>query len=242
MKQSKTPTVFDNFDFGTTVTTSSMDVIQVTINPELIMFDYADALLHDLQRRNPGRYAAATKQLMADKRIQFADEYQAMHSYVAGLCQIRVEAINGNCSNWRKAKALVMTAVLQDALSCVGVITDRAHGFRIVPIMATPVEYDINTMLIVSEFIEMFEDDGIKLFKDAMPRGEEGDVDTMSCIIVGDEVKSMKVDAHPTFSYIAAFLGLKAYAQSDERRFDVRYDLFSYIRFMLLSEVRKCSF
>lgn len=240
MKNSKTSTVFDAFDFGTTVTTSSMDVINVTVDPGLMMHDYADALLHELQRRNPIRYDATVKQLR--ELSIWHDEYEAMHEYVDGLCAIRIQSITGDCEHWRKAKSLVMTAVLQDALSCLGIVIDRNHGFRIIPSLKRKIVIDMDHMLQLSEFIESFENDGIKLFKDAMPRGAEGDSDTMSCIIIDDEVKSMKVDAHPTFSYIAAFLGLQAKELKDASRFDVKYDLFSYIQFMLLAEVRKCSF
>lgn len=241
MKNAKIPTVFDNFDFGTTVTTSSMDEIIVTVDPTRMMHDYADALLHDLNRRNPDRYEASINQLVGDGSVWASGE-DALRYYVDGLTTLRIQSIDDVCKDWRKAKKLVMTAVLQDALSCLGIIQDRNHGFKVKPILKEEKAVDIDKMLQVSEFLEWFESDGIKLFKDAMPRGVEGDVDTMSCIIVGDEVKSMKVDAHPTFSYIAAFLGLEAQKQDDERRFDVKYDLFSYIQFMLLREVRKCSF
>lgn len=241
MKNTKIHTVFDNFDFGTTVTTSSMEEIYVTVDPIRMMHDYGDALLHDLERRNPDRYQAAINQLVGNGSM-WASAEEAIHYYLDGLAEYRIQSVNGNCSDWRKAKRLVMTAVVQDALSCLGIIQDRNHGFKVIPIMKEEKIVDIDRMLRVSEFLEWFENDGIKLFKDAMPRGVEGDVDTMSCIIVGDEVKSMKVDAHPTFSYIAAFLGLEAQKQQDERRFDVKYDLFSYIQFMLLNEVRKCSF
>lgn len=241
MKNSKTPTVFDNFDFGTTVTTSKMDEIYVTVDPARLMHDYADALLHDLQRRNPMKYDSATADFLAQNN-QWSSIEDAAHDYLDGLTAIRIESIHDKCTVWRKAKTLVMTAVVQDALSCLGIIQDRNHGFKVIPVLKTEYTVDIDRLIKFSSFLEWFEADGIKLFKDAMPRGVEGDVDTMSCIIVGDEVKSMKVDAHPTFSYIAAFLGLEAQELSDAKRFDVKYDLFSYIQFMLLQEVRKCSF
>lgn len=234
MNNPRSKTVFDSIDLGTTVTTSTLDDFYVTVDPTMMMHDYADALLHDLNRRNPLKFELAVKQFQKDV-------YEAAHQYVDGLVAIRIQSIHGDCPAWRKAKQLVMTAVVQDALSCLGVIIDRAHGYRIIPKLKVNEEYDIDSMLLFSSFIESFEPEGVKLFKDAMPRSEYGDVDVMSCVVCQDQVVSMKVDAHPSFSYIAAFLGLEK-SDGNSLRYDVRYDLFSYIKIMLLSEVTKCSF
>lgn len=233
-ENSRSKTVFDSIDLGTTVTTSTMDDFYVTVDPTIMMHDYADALLHDLNRRNPLKYEQSVK-------LFGSDIFQAAHDYVDGLVAMRIQSIEGNCPVWRKAKLLAMTAVVQDALSCLGVIIDRAHGYRIIPKLKFDVEYDVDKMLMFSSFVENFQSDGLKLFVDALPRSIYGDADVMSCVIIQDEVKSFKIDAHPSFSYISSFLGLEP-GEGNSLRYDVRYDLLSYIKFMLLSEVRKCSF
>lgn len=233
-------TVFDHIDLGTTVTTATIDEFYVTVDPEVMMYDYGIALLHELNRRNPLKYSEAVKILLSQSSFSTIEE--VVHHYMMSLATIRIESINGNCPVWRQVKKVSMTAVIQDALSCLGVITDRAHGFRIIPKMKKPESYDIKELLYFSDFLDGFQDEGLKTFSDAMPRSEEGDVDTMSCVIVSEEIKSFKVDAHPTFSYIAAFLGLEPDSSKAALRYDVRYDNIHYIKFELLKEVRKCTF
>lgn len=236
MSNNSRNTVFDKLDLGTVVTTTNVEDFYVTVDPTIMMNDYADAVLHELERRNPLKYQAAIKQFGSDVT-------DVAHAYMAGLLAIRCESIQGECKVWRQAKQLVMTAVVQDALSCLGIIVDRAHGYRIIPQLKCQIEYDMNILLMFSSFLENFESDGLKLFKDAFPRSVYGDEDTMSCIIAeNEEVMSFKVDAHPSFSYIAAFLGLKVFNSSHSLRYDVRYDLLSYISFMLIKEVVVCSF
>lgn len=238
---SKRTTVFDAIDLGTQVTTATMDEFHVTVDPTIMMYDYGMALLGELERRNPLKYQAAVTQLL--QLSQYSNIQQCVENYMNGLMIMRIQSIHGNCPFWRQAKEIRMTAVIQDALSCLGIITNRAEGYRIIPELKNQdVTFDMGEVLSFSDFLDGFSAEGLKVFRDAMPRGSEGDVDTMSCIIINQEVRSLKVDAHPTFSYIAGFLGLEPSVAQPMLRYGVRYDIMAYIKPMLLREVRNCCF
>lgn len=214
---------FPNLNFGTKPTTVGLEVIEVTINPDLLISGYADAYSKELYRRNPGR--AQQVNLTADN----------LYSYFKGCLAIRIESLTGNCKVWRQAKSLLIPAWIEFTLSQVGVVIDTDRGLRLQPTFSY--DYDINELLETSNKLRSFMADGLVLNRDAFPRSDEGDPDTMSMAIIDGFVQSQSRDAHPITSYIAAFLGFKIKEEAVFKLlYRVRYDDVNFISSMLLRE------
>lgn len=225
---------YESMDFGTTVTTSSYDQITVTINPEVMVDDYAAAVAADLQRRNPTRYAVINKQLK-DKEKGSLDTL--VPKYVRTLLAIRVESIKGSCPNWRQARELNIPPYIQYVLSQIGEVNDIDRGLKITP--SFEYEYDIQEALDISSIIEFFTADGVVLLKDAFPRSKQGDKETMSLAIIDNYVKGID-RTHPAKSYITVFLGMKLQEETNLRAlYRIRYDDIDFVKSMLLNEVAK---
>lgn len=214
---------FSNINFGTTPTTSEFDIIHVTIDPDVMLGDYAKAYAKELYRRNPARYEASG-----------LDEI-ALYNYFVGLLVIRIQAINGECKVWRQAKQLNIPSWIQFVISQIGVIRDVDRGLVITPVLEHP--FDIDKMLETSDILRMFTADGVVMHRDAFPRAAEGDVDVMSMALINGYVKSMTKLAHPIASYVSAFIGAKVVEEATFKMlYRIRYDDVSFIREMLLHE------
>ena len=219
---------FKNLDFGTKPSTVSMETVEVTINPEIMIGDYAKAIINELNRRNPIRFKST---IIDGKSL---DE-ELLDYYIKGLLQIRIESLTGTSINWRKAKQLAIPVFIQFVLSQVGIVIDHARGLKFQPTLH--IEYDIDKLLSISNALEFFMDDGVTMLKDAFPRTPEGDFDVMSMVIVNDYVMGQKDDHHPLSSYVSAFLGLKLKEETAYRMlYRVRYDDVSFITEMLMHE------
>lgn len=214
---------FSQLDFGTKATTVKFEEIQVTINPDLIINDYAEAYSKELHRRNPSR--ASTVGVTKDELFE----------YFKTLLAIRVESISNDCKVWRQAKALLIPTWMEFVLSRVGEVIDNDRGLKITPIFEF--DYDINRAFETSDKLRAFLSDGLVLHKDAFPRTPDGDVETMSMVIIDDYVTSQTKDAHPIASYVAAFLGYKLKEElAFKMLYRVRYDDVNFISSMLLRE------
>lgn len=214
---------FSNLDFGTKVTTSGLEVIGVTINPDLIINDFAQAYANELYRRNPVRAQA------------IAITVEELQAYFTGLIAIRVESVYGSCKVWRQAKQLLIPAWIEFTLTQVGEVLDTDRGFRIMP--KFEYEYDLDAMLTTSDKLRAFISDGLVLLKDAFPRETTGCVETMSMAIIDAYVQSMDKESHPIASYVAAFLGFKLQEETAFKMlYRSRYDDIEFIRAMILRE------
>lgn len=214
---------FASINFGTRPTTVQAEVIEVTVDLDLMVDDYGKAFSNELYRRNPVR--AESIGLTAGD----------LSTYFKSLIALRIDQINGEKKDWRKAKALYVPAWIEFVMTSVGEIYDTDRGFRILPVCSY--EYDLDSMLDISSKLRAFKADGVTLLQDVMPRTAEGDYDTMTMILVNNFVYSMKSDAHPIHSYVAAYLGLKLKEDTAfSALYRVRYDDVEYIKAMLLRE------
>lgn len=225
---------YESMDFGTTVTTSGYDQITVEIDPDVMIDDYSDAVVADLQRRNPTRYAAINAQR---EELEKDPLDILVPRYVRILLAIRVESIKGSCPNWRQARELNIPPYIQYVLSQIGEVNDIDRGLKITP--SFDYEYDINEALEISSLIESFTGDSVVLLKDAFPRSRQGDKETMSLAIIDNYVKGID-RTHPAKSYITVFLGMKLKEETELRAlYRIRYDDIDFVRSMLLNEVAK---
>lgn len=214
---------FMNLNFDTKPSTVKQETVYVTVNPEMFN-DYADAYVAEARRINP--VAFEELHLTSDE----------LRDYFLYLLICRLESLSPNgCPEWRKLKACYIPDFFQFVLSQIGVYIDQTHGLKFIP------KYDgqkpnIN-YLEISGKIEFYTRFGLAATKDSMPRGNDGDPDTMGFVILGDYVYGRNEIQAPLCSYVAAFLGLKL---SEEATFKmlyrVRYDDVEFIKDMLINE------
>lgn len=216
---------FATLDFGTKPISEKLETIEVSINTELILADFAKAYLAELYRRNP---------LRAESAKITEEELQA---YFDGLIKIRVLSLGINgCKDWRAAKALFIPSWIEFSLSRIGEVIDNTRGLKFVPVL-DDLSYDFAKMLETSAKLQSFTADGVVLHKDAFPRGSEGDYETMSMAIIDGYVRSIDSKSHPVASYIAAFLGFTLKKETDFKLlYRIKYDDVDFIRTMLLAE------
>lgn len=215
---------FSNLDFGTIPTGAMTETIQVEINPETMVTAFAGAYAKELVRRNPIRANDPQSQVTADE----------LDTYFQGLLKIRVESVDNNCKVWRQAKRLVIPAWIQFALSRVGVVRIPEEGLIFTPVIN--VDYDIDKLLEISDKLRNYIPDGIKVFEDAFPRSEKGDIETMTMCLIENTVNGHKL-SHPVSSYVAAFLGFRARSDmASKALYRIRYDDVDFITSMIIHE------
>lgn len=223
---------FEGLDFGTTITTSSYDTISVTLDPNVMIRDYGQAVAKDLQRRNPERYNAISSQLGDGQSVE-----SLLADYMEGLVILRVQMIKDKCVVYRQAKRLAIPPYVQFAISQIGEARDIDHGRVIVPELSGDV--DIDKMLGTSKLLECFTADGVVLLFDAFPRTKEGDLETMTFALIDNYVKGID-RTHPAKSYISVFLGMKLKEETTWKAlYSVRYDNKDFVKSMLMDELTK---
>lgn len=232
MRNENRDSEFNSLNYGTKPTGAKMQTIEVILNPELMMRDFAKAYEGELYRRNPN---------LAERSKLTSDD---LYVYFVGILAIHIEHDNvGNIKDWRKAKEIYIPAWIQHTISMVGTYLDQIRGLKFVPRLMSaddatkPMTYDISELLKISERLAPFRMDGLKIMKDAFPRTPEGDPEVMSMIIAEECVRSITPDAHPASSYVAAFLGFKLKEElAWVNLYRVKYDDFVLVHEMLLRE------
>lgn len=243
---------FSKMDFGTLVSTNDYQVITLKIDPKFMIGEYADAFAKDLHRRNPLRYEAIEKQLSQlmnekdeahesglVKDIQVGTFSEEIEYYVIGLLKLRVQVVYDECREWRRAKRLGIPPYIQFVLSMVGRVIDTTHGRKFVPEIDELSEFDMNRLLRISSILRTFEDDGVVLLFDSMPRSKDGDADAMSYAIIDSYVKGID-RTEVAKSYVSAFLGMKLKKESEFKAiYSVRYDNADFVKDCLIDELTK---
>jgi hypothetical protein len=214
---------FNTMDYGTKPTNTKLEIIEVAINTDQMVGDYAHAYAKELYRLNPvrAREANITREELND--------------YFEALIAIRVESVNDTCRVWREARMLAVPAWMQHTISTIGEVIDRVKGLHFKPKYVG--DYNMVELLDISNRLQSFIDDGLSLHVDAFPREKSGNIEVMGMVILGDYVHSIKADAHPSASYVAAFLGNKlVQEQSYAVLYRVRYDDVNFIATQLMSD------
>lgn len=216
---------FANLNFGTIPTTVKLDEVSINLDSSIILKQFAVAYAKDLARRQPVR--AKEVNLTAEE----------LYEYFQGLLKIRVDSIHGTCSVWRQAKALYMPCWIEFVLTQIGIVVDRERGLKLDPKFEFTL--DMEKMKETSERLSSFMtgEGAVVLVKDAFPRKEEGDMETMSMAIIGDYVCSMAKTSHPIASYVAGFLGFTLEKETAFKMlYRVRYDDIEMLRELLIAE------
>lgn len=219
---------YSSLDLGTAkFSVAPYDIIHSVIDPTTMVDGYAKAILDEAERMNP---------LTFDRVGLTEDE---LRRYLRFLLEQRVKSVEGTCHLWSKLKALWIPSFIQYVLTMIGVVDIKTSGLRIIPTIEEQ-GVTFEEALAVSDKLQYFEGE-LAMVKDAMPRGPEGDKDTMSTALIAGYMKSIAPVEHPIATYAAAFLGLKlAEEQTFQVLYRVQYDDINYLREVLLrsSEVR----
>lgn len=218
---------FKDLNFGTKPTTDTYDTIYVSINPDMILSDFAQAYYYEMQRRNAPKFDS----FVSNGRLTV----EKLDNYFKSIIMIRIQAVQGHCPVWRQAKRILIPTWIQFVISLLGEYVDINKGFKIVPTF--DYDYNIEELIEFSSVIKSFSEDGLTMHEDAFPRDVEGDADTMSMVVIDGYVKSMTETAAPIMSYVNAFLGAKLEEEAAFKiLYRVRYDDVRFIRDMLLHE------
>lgn len=211
---------FQGLDYGTRTSAVDTEEIRVVVQPEIILNGWAEAYARELARLNPIKYGTKATHVSGNE----------LTAYFNTLLYFRIRQINDERIDcWRQLKSMAIPSWVEYMLTCVGIVYIRDYGLKIVPEMGETKPLSMSEMLEISEKLRMYENDGLVLHIDAMPRSREGDADVMSYTIAGQFIMGMKI-CQPLSSYMAAFLGLKIQEDKFMNLYRVRYDDLEFIK------------
>lgn len=188
--------VFCTMDLtGAVPTPVPMQTVEVEITSEALFADYAKAFVNEARRVAP---------LRAEQVNLTVEE---MSKYCAFLLYQRVQCVHGECDIFRKLKVLYIPTWIQHNISMIGEVIIRGEGLKFVPVMDDP-KVTLEEAIAISEKIGSFEDD-LQIVQDAMPRSTYGDVNVMTTAVIAGYVKALHEVAHPAYTYVTAFLGMR---------------------------------
>lgn len=167
--------------------------LEVKVNPETLFRDYVIAFVQECENRHPER---------VDK-VALAEE--ELFEYCRYLLSQRVAIVRHTVKAPGRLRDLFIPDFIQLCLESVGEVVSMELNVTILP-KQTECKLDFDGAFQVSNKLYRWAD-LMRVRKDAMPRGSDGDVEVMSSILAEDHVWSMK-DVHPTSVVVAAFLGL----------------------------------
>jgi hypothetical protein len=194
--------------------------IQVNILGGELITRYAQTVIKEIMMTEPLRFERSN--LDVEKVV----------AYTKFLINERVKCVNGECKIWRQLKTLSIPVFVQLVLSKIGRFFDRHTGRDFKPSVSAEfikemISFDEAKK--ISESLEYF-DDVIGQRKDAMPRGEEGDQEVMSTILVADHVYGIGDAYDPKVEYITAFLNFQVSSEvAWSWLYTAKYDDVKYI-------------
>lgn len=234
--------LFSAINYGTQITTSTYDTVEVTIDPSFMVGDFGIAYARDCERRNPIKYAKLFANITDPKSGEVKSvkiDEDILSNYFKQIIIFRVRSVADQTVPWRQMKQLVMPAWIQYVISTVGKVYDKENGLLFIPVCQDDDVMSIEDMLSISVAIEIFSNDGKHFFNDAFPREKTGDHDVMSMAIINQIITGSDKLAAPIASYVAGFLGMKlAEETSYKARYRVQYDDAEFVRSMLMNDGR----
>lgn len=215
---------FASIDLGTGLPTAvPMEIVEVVIQPKILIGDYAIAFLKECERTQPLR--ALTHGLTQEE----------IYDYCVFLLDARIKSVTSYVPQFSRLKVLAIPAFIQYCLENVGKVVRNDVGLTMIPVLDESKVITFEQALAISDKISSFEDT-LVILKDAMPRSPEGNQEVMSTALIAGYVRAqMKVS--PVSSYVSAFLGLKLRKENDfQILYRVQYDDLEYIRMALTTQ------
>jgi len=215
---------FQSIDLGATKPTARKnEVVEVVVQPNAVLGNFAKAFVTEAERRNP----------LTFDRVQLTE--QEVEDYVHYLMSRRVESVRQECKDFRKLKILWIPSFVQYALRLVGSVTIYGEGLILTPVMKEMSELTFDQARVISEKIGAFSPE-LQLVQDAMPRDVQGNVDVMSTALIAGYVCARK-EVHVAATYVCAFMGLKLQQEAAfQVLYRLRYDDLEYIASALVTQ------
>lgn len=203
---------------------TDFEEIVISINPSDFLEGYSRAFISEAQRLNP---------LMFEAHPLTEEEITSYSTY---LISERINSVHHRCPNWKNLKLLWIPDWIQYVISLIGTFTNYEFGLKFIPVMDESIKpISIQEAYEISKKLSLFSNT-LGMHRDAMPRGDEGDEDVMSCALISNRIRATKRLTHPESSYVAAFAGLTLRKEAALNiLYRVSYDDINYIRNDFLS-------
>lgn len=233
---------FSSLDYGTRITTRVMEDVEVQVDPEVMLQDYAKATIREMRRMNPLRFDSINKD---ESKVIIFDE-MTLHTYFVFLLAQRIKSIHGKADHWVEMRHLWMPNWIQFALSRVGEVVVHEKGLVFIPVFKSDslIEaFTIEQAHYISTILRMFKQDGLSVTDNGFPRQRTGERDTMSFALIGSKVDGTfafgAFEVQPVNSYIASFLGFKVKESlTKSYLYTIRYDDVNSLMRKLLNDER----
>jgi len=218
---------FEDLDYGSRSYGISVEELSLTFN--LSMFsDYAKAYYGEIQRRNIRKLESSELSV------------EELETYFKSLFIIRIKSLGiSGFKEWRQARQLYIPAWIQLIISKYGVLNKPEFGIRIVPTIDGTV--NVNDLLVTSNKLSSFVDDGMFMVKDGFPRETEGDVDVMMMAVFENQVRGIirPDNPSPLAQLVTAFTNAKIEQDTTLKAlYRISYDDVDFIKSMLLNDRR----
>lgn len=215
--------------------TSTAKLQEIPVRMDLLLFEqFAKGLEADLQRRN--------WKLFDNSNISVEDLFK----YLALPLVYRISDFEGVPKNEtnsfkyygdlprHQVNNLNYPFWIEHVVAQVGIAVDYDYGLKFVPQLLLTEEVNLHLdrdkIIAIHHLLGAYEEYGLALVTNVLPKGTEGNIDVMAMTIIEDIVKSYK-HLHPAGSYVAAFLGNKIAQQKEwSSLFRVSYEEVEYIR------------
>ena len=190
--------------------------------------DYAKAYYGEIQRRNIRKLESSELSV------------EELETYFKSLFIIRIKSLGiSGFKEWRQARQLYIPAWIQLIISKYGVLNKPEFGIRIVPTIDGNV--NVNDLLVTSNKLSSFMDDGMFMVKDGFPRETDGDVDVMMMAVFENQVRGIirPDNPSPLAQLVTAFTNAKIEQDTTLKAlYRISYDDVDFIKSMLLNDRR----
>lgn len=198
---------FEDLDLGSQhPITVPMATVEVEVNPEVLVDDYAIAFCREAYRVNPNR---ANQVNLSEQEVK---------DYFRFILMNRILYVQDRCQIWRKMKRLPIPVFLQYAIRQIGQVVVREQGITLTPVANFEV-ITLEEAFVIGDKISAFEND-LQIVFDAFPRDFTGNESVMGTALIAGYVRSIRKVDHVSDTYITAFLGMKL---REEQAFQVIY-------------------
>lgn len=213
-------------DYGTKVSTSSLETIQVVIDPEVMVRPYASATLTEMHRMNPLKF----------ETLDITEE--ELFWYFSELVRLRIRQVLNRKVPWRFMRTLHMPAWIEFSLTGIGEVILADQGLRFLPAENEAGDsVDQEKLAKISDILRSFERDGLAVVTNGFAPSINGDAEVMTLCILDGYVRGLDAKSHPVKTYVAAFLGQKIVQENAFKvLYRVRYDDVQFIAASLLHD------
>lgn len=205
--------------------------IVVTINPSLMVDDFAVAIVREAERKAP---------LIFKEQPLDVDE---MKQLCRAILALRVAYVRNYRVDWRRMKLINIPDFIQLSISMVGQVIIKESGIKLTPDydfaddsnkFIIPADgqpgFDMDKILAWSHKLDAYSE-YLHMTRDAFPRSTDGNLDVMSTALINDYVRGLQRATHPADTYVSAFLGFTLKQEvTFQILYRINYDDIDYVK------------